>query len=173
MSYKTSKSFAARMDDLANWTGLPALLDRMEPGKRRPRHLRWFSIIALGLVTIGFGAIIIMTDRFWLGYAILIVGNLIGGVLPLFGPIKPWGSIKGVDERDRQVRRDAYFFAFAVMSAVAVLGLFLLVGLSVADAWTRTILLREMAALVLYLMSLWSIVPTLQASWATDPIEGD
>ncbi|MEG3151172.1 hypothetical protein U1769_14870 [Sphingomonas sp. ZT3P38] len=56
---------------------------------------------------------------------------------------------------------------------VAGLGLFTLVGLTLMSRWNIWTQAIELAALAFYLMSLWSTVPTLHASWATRPIEDE
>ena len=165
-------SLPERLDDLARLTGMPALSARMAKGGQR-RHLRWFPIAALLLVSSGMAVMLGSPHRSWLGYTILMVGNVISAWLPLFGPVKPWGTLEGTDERDRQVRRDAYFATFATISLVAVLGLLLLMGLALLDRWKIETLIFNMVGLVLFLISLWEIIPTLHASWASRPIEDE
>lgn len=165
-------SLPERLDDLANLTGMPALSARMASGKQR-RHLRWFPIVALVLVSSGMAVMLGSPHRSWLGYVILMVGNLISAWLPLFGPVKTWGTSEGADERDQQVRRDAFFATFATISLVAVLGLLLLIGLALLDGWKIETLIFNMVGLILFLISLWEIIPTLHASWATRPLEDE
>jgi hypothetical protein len=161
-----------RLDDLANLTGFPQFSARMASGTQH-RHLRVLPIVALVLTTGGLIAAFVRPDLFWLGYVVMIIGNTIAGFLPLFGPVKPWGTIKGVDERDRQVRHDAYFVTFATMSLVAVIGLLALIGVALVEDWKSMILMGEMGMFILYLFSLWSTIPTLHASWATRPIDDE
>lgn len=173
MSNPSAKSFPERMDNLARLTGVPGMVEAMSDEARPRHHLRWLSLSALALATSGLVLALAMPHRSMLGYSVVVTANGLAGLLPLFGPVKPWGTAKGVDERDRQLRRDAYFVAFATISAVAVVGLFILVGLTLMshwDVWTQAI---EMAVLAFYLISLWSTVPTLHASWATRPIEDE
>lgn len=165
-------SLPQRLDDLANLTGMPALSARMASGKHR-RHLRWLPIILLLLVSGGTALIFASPDRWWLGYGVLMLGNVIGGWLPMYGPVKPWGVLDGADERERQVRQNAYFVTFATISIVAVLGLWLLAGLALVNDWKSDTLALDMSALSLFLLSLWEIVPTLHASWATRPLEDE
>lgn len=161
-----------RLDDLARMTGLPALFARLASGRQR-RHLRWLPIILLLLVSGGMASILVRPDIYWPGYWALMLGNLIGGCLPIFGPIKPWGERKGADERERQVRRDAYFAAFATISVVAVVGLFLLIGLTLLNRWKIGTLIFDLAMFTFFLILLWEIIPTLHASWASRPIEDE
>jgi hypothetical protein len=165
-------SLPERLDDLARLTGMPALAERMASGRQR-RHLRWFPIAALLLVSIGMALMLADSQRSWLGYLVLVSGNVIAAWLPIFGPIKPWGEREGADERERQVRRDAYFTAFAAISIVTVIGLSLLMGLTLLERWRIETLLFDMAGFILFLISLWEIIPTLHASWATRPLEDE
>lgn len=165
-------SLPERLDDLARLTGMPALSARMAKGGQR-RHLRWFPIVALLLVSSGMAVILGSPHRSWLGYMILMIGNVISAWLPLFGPVKTWGTSEGADERDRQVQRDAYFATFATISLVAVLGLLLLIGLALLDGWKIETLIFAMVGFMLFLISLWEIIPTLDASWASRPIEDE
>ena len=71
MTYRTGKTFAGRMDDLAVLTGIPRLTGQLAQDRQRRRHLRWPSIIALLLSTLGFGLTIVMPDRIFLGATML------------------------------------------------------------------------------------------------------
>lgn len=166
-------SLPERMDDLARLTGIPQLGDRISTGTQRRRRLRWLPIILLLLVSGGTALIFASPDRWWPGYGVLMLGNVIGGWLPMYGPVKPWGALDGADERERQVRQNAYFVTFATISIVAVLGLWLLAGLALVNDWKSDTLALDMAALSLFLLSLWEIIPTLHASWATRPLEDE
>jgi asparagine N-glycosylation enzyme membrane subunit Stt3 len=167
-----NRTLPERLDDLARLTGMPALSARMASGKQR-RHLRWLPIILLLLVSSGMVVILARPNHQWPGYWALVFGNVIGGYLPIFGPIKPWGEHKGADERERQVRRDAYFAAFATISFVAVVGLLLLIGLTLLNRWKIDTLIFDLAMFTFFLILLWEIIPTLHASWATRPLEGE
>jgi len=163
-------SLPERLDNLARLTGMPALAERMASGGQR-RHLRWFPIVALLVVSIGMALIVASPQRSWLGYLVLILGNAIAAWLPIFGPIKPWGEI--ADERERQVRHDAYFAAFATISLVSVVGVSLIMSLTLIERWEIGTLLFDLAGFILFLFSLWEVIPTLHASWATRPIEDE
>lgn len=165
-------SLPERLDDLANMTGFPRFSARLTSGTQH-RHLRVLPIVTLVLTTGGLITGFARPDLFWLGYIVMIIGNTIAGLLPLFGPVKPWGTIKGVDERDRQVRHDAYFVTFGTISIVAVIGLLALIGVALIENWESMTLMGEMGMFILYLVSLWSTIPTLHASWATQPIEDE
>ena len=173
MSYRTGKSFAARMDDLAELTGIPQLTGKLAQDQQRRRLLRWPSMVALMLATIGFGLTIIMPDRIFLGTTLLWIGEGIALFLTWFGPVKPWGATRGVDERDRALRRDAYFATMTSATGVAVLGLIGMAGLALLAGWNRWILIVEMGMLAFYLLLLCLIVPTLYVSWTTVPIEDE
>ena len=53
MTYRTGKTFAARMDDLARLTSVPDLVQATMDGTRHRHHLRWLSLAALVLATTG------------------------------------------------------------------------------------------------------------------------
>jgi len=163
-------SLPERLDDLARLTGIPQLGDLIATGTQRRRHLRWMPMIALVVATVG---IIAVGSNIQIGMPMLFVGEMIAFWFPLFGPIKPWGTLAGVDERDRQLRRDAYFTTFTVISAVAILGLFALPALAFVAAWDRARLIFFMPAFAAYLMCLLLTIPTLHASWATRPLEDE
>jgi hypothetical protein len=162
------KSLPERMDDFARWTRIPALSAAV--AKVRRRHLRWTSAIALGAATLGMGVALARTDMFRLGYALVMLGFTIGMVLPIFGPLKPWGSTELIDEWDRDLRRRAFFAGFASVSVAALLGLWLLIALTLLANWDRTLLLQALVALALYLFTLLTAVPTFHASWTTRPV---
>lgn len=162
--------FIAWLDAAANLTGIPQFEQRLQ-GDRHRRHLRWLPIVALALAT---GGILLAGARprsYWLGYSLLMLGFAIANFMPVFGPLKPWGGLANVDERDRSVRRDAYLFAFAVISGVAIIGQCALILAAVEANWPIETLLKLMGASALYLMTLFSTVPTLHASWATRPVD--
>jgi MFS family permease len=164
-----TKSLLERLDDSVRWTRIPALA---ESGVRR-RHHRWLPIAALALSTGGLLLSLQRPSLFWVGWGLLIAGMSIGNFLPSFGPLVPPLSSESVDERQRSQRRDAYLFAFVAIGIVAVLGLFALAGAAAVRDWSRDLLLREMVALTLYLLALFTTLPTLHASWKTRPIPDD
>jgi hypothetical protein len=108
-----------------------------------------------------------------LGFALLSVAQAIGLGLSVLGPIKPFGTLTGVDERDRQLRRDSYLATFMAISGIAILALIALAGLALVDRWDRERVIFSLPALAFYLLCLLVTVPTLYASWATRPIEDE
>lgn len=166
----TRKTFADYADDSVRWTGIPQLLEAMGEGRQPRYHLRILPVITLGLASVGM--VLLLADRqlYWLGYTLLMVGFSLGTILPLFGPIKPWSGAR-VDEWDRQVRHNAYFATFAAISAISIFGLVLLCWLTLSQAWSAPDSLRALTSSAVYLMTMWSSVPTLHASWATRPID--
>jgi len=157
------------LDAAAERTGVPGLVTRIP----RRRHLRWLPVVALSLASAGLGLGLIRADLLSWGYALLLAGFALSVILPLLGPVKPWGGPGMVDEFDRAVRSRAFLVTFAGISLAAVLGIWLIVGLSLLGAWPKEILIGEISVLSLYLMTLYSAMPTLYSSWTTRPIGED
>jgi len=171
MSKLTNKAIFEVLDAAANKTGIPAYAQ----GKPRRRHLRWLPIAAIGIATIGMVIMLGWRDfrAQWLGTSVVMLGLVLAILLPMFGPVKLWASGERLDEFDREVRRNAFLVTFACVSAVAVCGIWLMLGLAVLGNWDRSALLQILSAFTWYLMTLYSAVPTLHASWATRPIAED
>lgn len=163
-----------RLDDLANMTGFPQFSARFAARTQHGLHLRWSPIVALALATAGIvTAAAAPRPHYALGIALLSFAQAIGTGLSFLGPIKPFGTLVGVDERDRQVRRDGYLAAFAATSFVAIVALLALTGLALIEPWDRNRLIFMMPVLAFYLLCLLLTIPTLYASWATRPIEDE
>ena len=157
------------LDAAAERTGVPGLVTRMP----RRRHLRWLPVAALSCGAVGIGLGFVRADLLTPGYALVAIGFALSVVLPLIGPVKPWGGPDKVDEFDRAMRSQAFLVTFASISVVAVLGIWLIVGLGLLGGWPREILIGQISALSLYLFTLYSAMPTLYSSWTTRPIGED
>lgn len=156
------------LDRSVQWTGIPALAQGRRPFPRY--HLRWTSLIWLAAATAGLVVAWSGAISAPLGYFLVLVLWSISGMIPIFGPLKPWGSSERTDEFDRAARSRAFFFAFAGISMVAVFGSWLLVALIALDQWPREQVIWTLAGFSFYLMTLFNLLPTLHASWATRPI---
>jgi hypothetical protein len=165
-----TRSFLHRLDDAANLTGIPQLSEKLTKQQQRRRHLRWWPIVALTIATIGLCLIFV---SYPVGMVLLVLPQGWSGFIAMFGPVKPWGTIDGVDERDIAVRRSAYLFGLALTSLFMLAGMGFLMMLSVVEQWPSDTLLRGLAALWLYDLLLLTILPTLHASWTTRPIEDE
>jgi hypothetical protein len=165
-----TRSLLNRLDDVANLTGIPQLSEKLAKQQQRRRHLRWWPIIALAVATIG---LCLTFVTYPIGMVLLALPQGWGGFIAMFGPVKPWGTLDGVDERDIEVRRSAYLFGLTVTSLFMLAGMAFLVVLSVVEHWSAEMLLRSLAALWLYDVLLLAILPTLHASWTTRPIEDE
>jgi len=167
-------SLPERLDDLAHMTGFPQFSARFAARTQHGLHLRWTPVIAVALATAGFvAAVSAPSPALTLGFALLSVAQAIGLGLSVLGPIKPFGTLKGVDERDRQLRRDSYLATFMAMSGIAILALIALAGFALVDRWDRERVIFSLPALAFYLLCLLVTMPTLYASWATRPIEDE
>jgi MFS family permease len=165
MSTHSKKSMLQRLDALFLWTGLP---QRIPSDKRlwvRPlRRLRWIPLLVLVMQTAGIAWIFTVPGKYGAGFAAMLPGAIIGGILPAFGPLRaPFGE--EADEREKNLRRDAYLMGFGAISVAAIFGIFLLAFLSTLGGWRHDLLFMAMIALTYYLVCLFSIVPTLYASW--------
>jgi hypothetical protein len=158
------------LDQAAERTGIPNLvLGR----KVRRRHFRWLPILALLLASAGMALALVRTDLSEAGYAVMMAGFAVAMMLPAFGPLKPWGTVGIVDEFDRAMRARAFLAGFASVSAVAVIGIWLLMGFALLGNWSALTLILALRSLSFYLMTLYAAVPTLYASWSTQPIDED
>jgi hypothetical protein len=153
------------LDAAAERTGIPGHVTRP-----RRRHLRWLPVAALALATLGMVLGLVRTDLLTAGYALIMTGFPIAVMLPIFGPVKIWGGSETVDEFDRAMRNRAFLATFAAISFIAFFAIMLITGLALIGSWPKTVLIRQLVALILYLMTLYSAVPTLYSSWATQPI---
>jgi hypothetical protein len=158
------------LDAAAESTGIPKLILGREV---RRRHFRWLPIVALVMATAGMGLALVRTDLSEAGYGLIMGGFTIAVMLPILGPLKPWGSAGIVDEFDRRMRTRAFLAAFASVTVAAMLGIWLLIGLALLGRWPALTLVLALRSLAFYLIVLYSAVPTLHASWSTDPIEDD
>jgi hypothetical protein len=160
------------LDKLARLTGIPGLNERAVFRRRRMRIL---PIVILLLGTIGLAIAFLFPGKYWIGYTGVIISFAIANFFPIYGPIKR--SVNGsetVDERDVMLKRNAYFVAFAVVSATSLLGVWLLIGLTVLRDWSSGVLLHALLAFSFYLMLLISTVPTLYVSWSVSELgEGE
>ena len=160
------KTFLQRLDDTVRWTGIPAIAAQQQ----RRRRLLVPPVVALLLATGGLIYCLAHPSGYWPGYACLMFGFAISNFMPLLGPVIPWGSTHRVDERERALRRSAYLVGLASIGVASFLGLWLLVALASLGGLSVEQLVRDMAALAFYLMTLHGSVPTLWASWRTPPL---
>jgi hypothetical protein len=166
MTYDSGrKNMLERLDDSVRWTGIPQMIH----GHPRRRSLRWTSMIVLLLAATGFVADL-GQPRAWWGYALLMLGFGVGNFLPIWGPVKPWGSHERADEFDRALRARAFLAAFSALAAVAVISLWLIIGLSLVQAWTVDALRWTAMKLAFLLATIYTAGPTCYASWAQTPI---
>jgi hypothetical protein len=164
-----NQRFFRRLDAAAEHTGIPAIAR----GEARRRQLRWVPIVALAAATAGMIVGLVRLELTSTGYALVMFGFAIAILLPIFGPLKPWGSAERVDEFDRALRARAMLAGFAAVSMAAFAGIWLVIGLALVGDWPRVAILDQLRALGFYLITLHAAVPTLHASWATRPLDDD
>lgn len=168
MNRRTSQRILNLLDNSVRWTGIPDLVER--PIRRRP--LRWISIVALSCAVAGFVADL-GQSKVWWAYALLMFGFMTANFMPIWGPIKPWGGQEKIDEFDKALRARAYLVAFRSLAAVAVLGLWLTVGLSALHDWNADALRWAVMKLTFLLATIYSAGPTCYASWTQVPVSDD
>lgn len=170
MSFHTKNhQLLERLDQAIEWTGL----HQLSGISVRRRRMRWLPMVTLTIATAGLAIILFFPSDYWFGYAGLMFGFGASNFLPIFGPVKqPLNPLDDADEREKILRRDAFFVAFAAISAAAFICVWALIGLSVVKDWPRDVLLRAMMGVNFYLMAIFSAIPTLYASWVTsEPTE--
>ena len=159
------KTILQRMDDMVAWTGVPA----MSQGKIRRRPFRWLSALALAGGLGGFVAGIaagFVGRAFVIGYMVMIASFLLGMIVQVFGPLKPFNSFtERADEFDRALRTRAYMFAFPAFALATLLALVLLMWMILMD-WPRGALMSCLSELMFMLVTLGFTLPTAYASWA-------
>ena len=162
------KSILALLDSSVRWTGIPDLAE----WRPRRRPLRWPSLIALIFAVVGFAADF-GQPKIWWGYALLMLGFSFANFMPIWGPIKPWASQERVDEFDRTLRDRAFLVAFRALGLVAVVGLWLTVGISASRGWDADSLRWTVTRFAFLLATIYSAGPTCYASWTQLPTGDD
>jgi hypothetical protein len=157
--------FLAWLDWSVTWTGLPSMIE----GTQHKRHLRWLPLFALAIASAGLLFCLLNPDRsYWIGYALIMIGMSIAMLLPIWGPLRRIGE--HADEFERQQRRDSYLVGLATVAVAGLAGISLTVGLLAMQVWSARVAQLELTALALYMMVLFFAVPTLHASWRTQPL---
>lgn len=167
------KSVIARLDALANRTGIPQLYE-VNP-RRRP--MRWLPILSITVGTIG---IVMTLAGAWFGETVVMFALLPSGWMPLLGPVKPLNWSKTVDERDIQVRSAAYLATLPVILIAAIILLAVLpwrvmMRLHGTDMFGMIEVSNLGLYSAVYLGILWNSIPTLYASlkWPEDEKDDD
>ncbi len=158
----TSKTLAQRLDDVAELTHIPAIA--MHPPRRRP--MRWLPIAALVLATAGLVVLVTGGQAYWAGQGLVTIAFCLSCWLPALGPIKPWmAGSERVDEHDEMVRKNAYLAALPAIMLFAFIALSGLPVLTILAKWPLVRLALAGSTCGIYLLVLWTSIPTLYASW--------
>lgn len=162
------KTLLERLDDSVAWMGI----NKWVKGDIEHHPIRYWPIIMLIIATIGL--FIILDTQFLLGISIIFLAFFGSVFLPIFGPIKPWGTPDIVDEFDQNLRAKSYSVTLPVIMIVAILVLFFLPIWALFQGWDMLQLQLAMMSIGFYIAIIWSCVPTLYASWNIPvPPEGD
>ena len=168
MSFGTSQRILTLLDNSVRWTRIPSLIK----GGVRRRPLRWISTVAIACAVAGF-LIGLAQPSVWWPDLPLWLGVWTSNVMPLLGPIKPWGGHERTDEFDQALRGRAYLVALGSLAAVAVLGLWLTLGLSILYDWNADDLRWAIFKLPILLTAILSAGPTCYASWKIALVNDD
>lgn len=164
------ETLPVRLDESARWIGIPIVAEAFYGGKdSQRRHLRWLPILALLLAACGTVAFFTLGRPQITGPLLFLTGFLISIWLPLFGPVKPWGSAK-LDEYDREVRRSAFLFAYAFSTGFSLLA-FVLIGAAMREGVEDRMIGNALGLAAGWLLIFQGTLPTLWASWRTKPVE--
>jgi len=163
----SEKTFLMRLDDVVRWPG--AKIWGKRAGSRRP--LRWTSTIALIIAMAGFILLFIWPARQWSVFFVLIIGNALGSYMPIFGPLKPWGSVELVDERERALRAKSYLVALSALAVTGVFGAYLIIAWSMMAGWSIWSLRTAIIGLTLLMITIYTAGPTCIASWLDQSVE--
>lgn len=161
-------SMLNRLDGSVSWTGIPALAR----AQVRRRSLRWPSVLLLLLAFAGFAIDFGKSEIGW-GYAMIMIAVAVSPILPVLGPLKPWGSLERVDELDQLLRARAYIAGLMILATVAMGGLWLIVGVSVLDNWPPEALRWTVVKFAFVLGTIFNASPTCYASWAQPSLDSD
>ena len=156
--YKTNL-FLERLDKIARWTKIPTFWE----GNVRHRRMKFLPAVLIVMSSLGMVGTLLFPEKFILWDGLMLPSLFIGGVVSILGPLK--ANYEGADEREKNLRRDAYLVTFAAISFVAVFGMGLLIILTAIHEGALGPLLKAMIVLIIYLVSLFQTIPTLYASW--------
>jgi hypothetical protein len=158
----TGKTLSQRLDDVAELTHIPALTKY--PPRRRP--MRWLPIAALVLATAGLVTLLTSGRAYGVGMGLVMAAFFLSIWLPAFGPVKPWMTVdERVDEHDEMVRKNAYLAALPAILLFAFVALAGLPVLAILATWPTPRLALAGSTCGMYLLVLWTSIPTLHASW--------
>ncbi|VXC79626.1 hypothetical protein [Sphingomonas sp. AX6] len=169
----TRKTIPERLDDSVRWTGIPSALEvfeRQDDSQRR--HLRWLPLLLLVAYSAGAGMMLFGERPQIVGPLVAWFGFLGSAFMPIFGPVKAWGSLT-LDEYDRDVRRRAFLFAYAACTMFAMAAF---IGIAAIVAPGTQEPRRIVHALLLSpgaILTMQATLPTLYTSWRTRPVEGE
>ena len=163
------KSFLMRLDDLARWPVIKLFGEH--PPQRRP--WRWTSTFILLAAVIGYACLVFWPTRVGVGFSIAILANSFAYPIKAYGPIKPWGSLENVDEREKVVRAETYLISLSILSITAIICLIFVSWWSLFANRSVLSLQWSMIGLVQLLLTIWAAGPTCIASWREPIIDVD
>jgi hypothetical protein len=165
------KTVLQRMDALVEWTGFPKLARQEIPERR----FKWLPIFFLTLATAGLVSTFVLPNRAPLCSALVCILMANSLVISLTGPMRTRKPEEFYDEREELWRARSNVFAFMTIAFVAWLGILGLGGYALWAGLTGWPIKSTHAPLEIfgywlmtlgnYVAVLFSLLPTLHASW--------
>ena len=135
--------------------------------------MRWSPLVMIVVATIAYGTMLVSPQLRFLGQMLIAPCIGLSSLFMIFGPLRRWGELEQVDERERLERSRAYLFAFTV---ALIAGYLAFLGLGFALLVTG-IARERLAGLIIYFalyqFILITTLPTLYASWTIAPLPFD
>jgi len=174
-----SRSLLSRLDDTVRWTGMPArIADQMsdDPDRKR-RPLRWSPI-----GPIAFSCALLVTSLLWPpvldgmhpGVLIGVIVSFWGGAFAMIPGIHMNGPLGKSsledDERETALRKDSYLFCLGLLAVLNCVGQPLLMILSHWHGWKIAQTVSVVTSGFMLNAALLGCLPTLYASWKSEPL---
>ena len=151
----------AKMDKIARWTGVPQLV----AGKPRIRNLRWLPLLpfAISFIASAYLFVVPRSPYFAIAAAVFPSCIVIAVRMLSVGPLRQGTD---PDEREANLRRDAFLFSFYIVGAIQMVAVPLFLAFAVMQHWTSTVILVRIFVSFLNLYLLFLLLPTMYASCA-------
>ncbi|MBC3863660.1 hypothetical protein H8K32_16250 [Undibacterium jejuense] len=151
------------LDRLVMWTGIPQLTEK----RIRRRPLKFFPIFVLAISTLVIVSVFTYPGHFIGKFLAIDFCFGAGALLHIFGPIKQtFNPNDFLDERDREIKRNAYFFTYTLTTFAAILCMISMIVTESLVKLDQQQLIWRLLSVLIFIVSLLTTLPTLHASWA-------